>query len=157
MNFPEIFHMFAVFSGLLLQNNSWWGQALTEAYSGKHWQMWDWGGWKMLSDNSFSHFHAKTWTTGPKSTLPYPIVMVTVGAPRTQQPFPSIWFCFQLLLGCRKTVHSETLFSQCFFCQPLLLPPCTVPCKIVLASPADLDTCPNHFHLRFFTVVNTSS
>ena len=37
------------------------------------------------------------------------------------------------------------------------LPPCTVPCKMVLASPADLDTCPNHFNLRFFTVVKISS
>ena len=54
-------------------------------------------------------------------------------------------------------VHSEILFSQRFFCRPLLLPPCTVPCKIVLASPDDLDTCPNHFNLRFFTVVKISS
>ena len=34
-------------------------------------------------------------------------------------------------------VHSEILFSQRFFCRPLLLPPCT------------LDTCPNHLNLRF--------
>ena len=49
------------------------------------------------------------------------------------------------------------LFSQRFFCRPLLLPPCTLPCKIVLASPDDLDTCPNHLNLRFFTVVKISS
>ena len=36
------------------------------------------------------------------------------------------------------------LFSQRFFCQALLLPPCTVPCKI---GSADLDTCANHFNL----------
>ena len=54
-------------------------------------------------------------------------------------------------------VHSKILFSQCFFCWPLRLLPCTVPCKIVLVSAADLDTCPNHFHLCFFTVVNISS
>ena len=54
-------------------------------------------------------------------------------------------------------VHSAMLFSRRFFCRPLLLPPCTVPCKIVLASPDDLDTCPNHFNLRFFTVVKISS
>ena len=54
-------------------------------------------------------------------------------------------------------VHSAMLFSQRFFCRPLLLPPCTVPCKIVLASPGDLDTCPNHFNLRFLTVVKISS
>ena len=37
--------------------------------------------------------------------------MVTVGAPRTSQPFPSIWlaFCFQIFLGCRKT---STLSTQ---------------------------------------------
>ena len=45
------------------------------------------------------------------------------------------------------------LFSQRFFCRPLLLPPCTVPCKIVLTSPSDVDTCPNHINLRFFTVL----
>ena len=42
-------------------------------------------------------------------------------------------------------VYSEILFSQRFFCRPLLLPPRTAPCKTVLTSPADLDTCPNHF------------
>ena len=40
-------------------------------------------------------------------------------------------------------VHSEMLLSQRLFFRPLLLPPCTVSCKIVLASPDDLDTCPN--------------
>ena len=54
-------------------------------------------------------------------------------------------------------VHLAMLFSQRFFCRLLLLPPCTVPCKIVLASPDDLDRCPNHFNLRFFTVVKISS
>ena len=39
-------------------------------------------------------------------------------------------------------VHSEMLFSQLFFCGPLLLPPCTIPCKIVFASLADLATWP---------------
>ena len=55
------------------------------------------------------------------------------------------------------SVHSEILFSQCFFCRPLLLPACTFPCKIVLVSPAHLDTHPNDFHLHFFTMVNISS
>ena len=50
-------------------------------------------------------------------------------------------------------VHSGMLSSRLFFCLPLLLPPCTVPCRIVLASPADLVTCPYHFSLRLFTVV----
>ena len=32
-------------------------------------------------------------------------------------------------------------------------PPYTVPCRIVWASPADLSTYPNHFNLRFVTIV----
>ena len=39
----------------------------------------------------------------------YPVVMVTVGALWTLQPFPSIWFSFQILLGRRKT---STLSTQ---------------------------------------------
>ena len=42
-------------------------------------------------------------------------------------------------------VYSEILFSQRFFCRPLLLPLRTVSCKTVLTSSADLETCPNHF------------
>ena len=70
-------------------------------------------------------------------------------------PLPPFDFVFSFSYGVENLnpVHSEILFSQCFFCRPLFLPPCTVPCKIVLASPDDLDTCPNHFNLRFFTVV----
>ena len=77
------------------------------------------------------------------------VVMVTIGAPRTKQPFP---FYLILLSDSPRAsqnlnpVHSEILFSQRFFCLPLLFPPCNVPCKIVLASPADLGTCPNHFN-----------
>ena len=37
-------------------------------------------------------------------------------------------------------VKSKMLFSQPFLCLPLLFPLCTVPCKIILASPAHLDT-----------------
>ena len=44
-------------------------------------------------------------------------------------------------------VHSAMLFSQRFICRSLLLPPCTVLCKIALASPDDLDTCPNYFRV----------
>ena len=32
------------------------------------------------------------------------------------------------------SAHSEILFSQRFFCRPLLLLPRTVPCKIVLTT-----------------------
>ena len=54
-------------------------------------------------------------------------------------------------------VHSGMLSSHLFFCQPLLRPPCIVPCRIVLASPEDLVMCPYHFSLRCFTVVKRSS
>ena len=53
-------------------------------------------------------------------------------------------------------VHSGMLSSHLFFCLPLLRPPCTVPCRIVLASPEDLVMCPYHFSLRLFTVVKRS-
>ena len=54
-------------------------------------------------------------------------------------------------------VHSGMLSSHLFSCLPLLLPPGTVPCRIVLASPVDLVTCPYHFSLRRFTLVKRSS
>ena len=49
------------------------------------------------------------------------------------------------------------LSSHRFLCLPLRLPPSTVPCKIVLASPDDRVTCPYHFSLRLFTEVRRSS
>ena len=48
------------------------------------------------------------------------------------------------------------LSSHRFLCLPLRLPPCTVPCRIVLASPDDPATCPYHFSLPLFTEVRTS-
>ena len=88
----------------------------------------------------------------------YPVVMVNVGHHGHSNPFPPLILFSASLRALQNLnpVHSEILFSQRFFCRPLLLPPCTVPCKIVLASRADLDTCPNHFTLRFFTVVKIS-
>ena len=54
-------------------------------------------------------------------------------------------------------VHAVMLSSHLFFCLPLLLPPCTVPCRIIFASPVDLVLCPYHLSFRFFTVVRRSS
>ena len=54
-------------------------------------------------------------------------------------------------------VHSGMFSSHFFFCLPLLRLPCTVPCRIVMASPEDLVMCPYHFSLRRFIVVNRSS
>ena len=47
--------------------------------------------------------------------------------------------------------------SHRFLCLPLRLPPWTVPCRIVLVSPDNRDTCPYHFGLRLFTEVRRSS
>ena len=45
-------------------------------------------------------------------------------------------------------VHSLMLSSHLFFCLPHLLPPFTVPCKVVLARPDERETCPCHLCLR---------
>ena len=47
-------------------------------------------------------------------------------------------------------VHSLILSSHRFHCLPLCLRPCTVPCRIALASPDDLVTCPHRFSCHFF-------
>ena len=39
-----------------------------------------------------------------------------------------------------RPVHSLMLSSHLFLCLPCLLPPCTVPCKIVLARPDERET-----------------
>ena len=51
------------------------------------------------------------------------------------------------------------LSSSCFLCLSLRLPPCTVPCRIILASPDDRVTCPCpcHFSMCLFTEVRRSS
>ena len=50
-------------------------------------------------------------------------------------------------------VHSLMLSPHLFFCLPLLLPPFTVPCRIVFAMPEDLEMWPYHLSYRFFTMV----
>ena len=52
-----------------------------------------------------------------------------------------------------KWVHSLMLSSHLIFCLPRLLPPCTVPCKMVFARPEDLVMCPYHLSFRLLTVV----
>ena len=70
----------------------------------------------------------------------------------------SLWFsAFRSMLFHSRPVHSLMLSSHCFLCLPLHLPPWTVPCRIVLASPDDRVTCPYHFSLRLFTEVRRSS
>ena len=73
-------------------------------------------------------------------------------------PPPPFYFVFSFPYGMAKLQPcplSDVVFPTLLL-SVLLLPPCTVPCKIVLASPDDIDTCPNHFNMRFFTVVKIS-
>ena len=56
-----------------------------------------------------------------------------------------------------RPIHSLMLSSHRFLCLPLHLPPSTVPCRIVLASPDDCVTCPYHISLRLFIEVRRSS
>ena len=51
----------------------------------------------------------------------------------------------------------QFLSSHLLFCLPCLLPPFTVPCKMVLTIPDEQETCPYHFSLRLFTKVSRFS
>ena len=64
---------------------------------------------------------------------------------------------FRCMIFHSRPVHSLMLSSHRFLCLPLRLPPCTVPCRTVLASPDDRVTCPYHFSLHLFTEVGRSS
>ena len=54
-----------------------------------------------------------------------------------------------------RPVHSLMLSSH-IFCLPCLLPPFTVPCKMVLTSSDERETCTYHFSFRLFTMVRRS-
>ena len=56
-----------------------------------------------------------------------------------------------------RPVHSLMLFFHLFLCLPCLLPPFTVPCKMVFARPDEPETWPYHCSLRLFTIVRRSS
>ena len=56
-----------------------------------------------------------------------------------------------------RPIHSLMLSSHLFLCPPCLLPPFTVPCKMVLARPDERETWLYHCSLRHFTIVRRSS
>ena len=56
-----------------------------------------------------------------------------------------------------RPVHSLMSSSHLFLCPPGLLPPFTVPCKMVLARPDEWETWSYHCSLRLFTIVRRSS
>ena len=72
-----------------------------------------------------------------------PLTARFIGAPQILQPVFSIFPCSQLPSGDlanSRPVHSLVLFSRLFLCLPCLLPPFTVPCKIVLARSDERET-----------------
>ena len=88
-----------------------------------------------------------------------PLTARVVGAPW--------WFCnrfspFFPVLNCPlglaelRPVHSLMLSSHLFLCPPCLLPPFTVPCKMILARPDERETWPYHCSLRLFMIVRIS-
>ena len=90
-------------------------------------------------------------------TFPYPLTAGVVGAPQmTSSPTFSILLCSPLAAG-TWPVHSLMLSSFFFFYLPYILPPSSVPCKMVLARLDKRETCPFHFSLRPFTIVRWSS
>ena len=101
------------------------------------WQYW----WRTTSSAN------ETWTKSlyrfrVNCTCTYPVVNDRWGATDVASlPLHFILFSASLTASQNcNPVHSAILFSQHFFCRSLLLPPCTVPYKIVLVSPDDLDT-----------------
>ena len=55
-----------------------------------------------------------------------------------------------------RPVHSLMLSSHLFLCLPCLLPPFTLPCKIVLTRPDEWEKCPYHRSFYLFTMVRRS-
>ena len=74
----------------------------------------------------------------------------------TSFPFFSVLHSLWELPNSRP-VHSLMLSSHLFLCLPCLLPPFTVPCKMVLARPNERETWPYHCSLRLFTIVRRYS
>ena len=89
--------------------------------------------------------------------LIYPLTARVVGAPQMiSQPVSSIFSLFPTALwdlANSRPVYSLMFSSHLFLCLPCLLPPFTVPFKMVLARPDKRETWPYHCSLRLFTVV----
>ena len=54
-----------------------------------------------------------------------------------------------------RPIHSLMSSSHLFLCPPCLLPPFTLPCKMVLARPDERDAWPYHCSLCLFTIVRS--
>ena len=90
----------------------------------------------------------------------YPLTTRVVGAPQMiSQPSLSNFVLFSTALwdlANSRLVHSLMLSSHLLLCLPCLLPPFTLPCKMVLARPDKQQTCPYHCSLCLFTMVRRS-
>ena len=97
--------------------------------------------------------------TAQPPRLTYPLTERVVWAPQIiLQPFllfPLFSTVFWDLANSRP-VHFLMLSSDLFFCLPCLLPPFTVPCKMVLAECDEQETCPYCSSLCLFTMVRRS-
>ena len=93
--------------------------------------------------------------------LAYPVVSVdrwgTTDDLATSSLHSSRLSAFLMAAPSVNHVHSGMLSSHLFLCLPRLLPPWTVPCMTVLASPVDLVMWPYHLSFRCLTVVRRSS
>ena len=84
--------------------------------------------------------------------FPYSLIAGVIGASQmTSPPVFSIFPCSPLPSGTWGTSGLFIPLSSNFFCRlPFLLPPFAVLCKMVLARPDELETCPYHCSLRVF-------
>ena len=86
-----------------------------------------------------------------------------VGSWGTTDDFATSFLHFSLFstalwdLANSRPVHSLMLSSHLFLCLPRLLPPFTVPCKMLLTRPDERETRPYHCSVRLFTMVRRSS
>ena len=96
----------------------------------------------------------------PSFIFTYLITATVVGAPlMTFQPFFSFFLCSALHSWTwqnSRPVHLQMLSSHLFFCLLCLLPPFTVPWKMILVIPDEQEICPYHFTLCLFTMVRKS-
>ena len=92
-------------------------------------------------------------------TIIYFLTARVIGAPQMiihnqLPPFFSVLHC-PLGLGELQACPFPDVSSYLFRCLLCLLPPFTVACKVVLASPDERETCPYHCCLRLFTMVGS--
>ena len=95
-----------------------------------------------LSPSQSLHLGGRRGTTDDVATISFHPSLSSAALRESPNPIP---------------VHSLMLSSHLFFCLPILFAPFTVPCRIVIAMPEDLEMWPYHLNVRFFTMVRRSS